>query len=301
MTAISTRRRDAVAHSQNKPPPPGAGTVIRIVLLVIAALVFLYPLGWMFLNSMRRGADIVTDPLGIGWSTLSLDHYRNVLDSVPLLTGFLNTGIVVLVKGTITMVFCPLVGFGFAKYQFRGKRLLFGFVLSTLMLPTVVMIIPLLMQMSQLGWVNTFQALILPGSIDAFSVFWMRQVISDIPDEILDAGRIDGCTEIGLYTRVVVPMIRPGLAALGVLTFIGIYNDFVWPVVVTNDEQHETLQVMLSTLAQSISTSQLTVGFESVWGQTLAASTIASLPVLLFFIVLQRHFINGLLASSGAQ
>lgn len=152
-----------------------------------------------------------------------------------------------------------------------------------------------------MGWVNTFQALILPGAIDAFSVFWMRQVISEVPDEVIDAAWMDGCLELKVYLRIVVPMIRPGLAALGVLTFINIYNDFVWPVVVTNDDQHETLQVMLSSLSQSISATQISVGFDSARGQTLAASTIASVPVLLFFIVMQKHFINGLLGSSGAQ
>jgi ABC-type glycerol-3-phosphate transport system permease component len=127
---------------------------------------------------------------------------------------------------------------------------------------------------------------------------WMRQVIENVPDDLLDAARIDGCSELGIFTRIIVPVIRPGLAALAVLTFINVYNDFVWPVVVTNDDRHQTLQVMLSTLAQNISSGQLGTDYGNVWGQTLAASTLASLPVLIFFIVLQRHFVNGLMAGS---
>lgn len=119
-----------------------------------------------------------------------------------------------------------------------------------------------------------------------------------MPDDLLDAARIDGCSELGIFTRIIVPVIRPGLAALAVLTFINVYNDFVWPVVVTNDDRHQTLQVMLSTLAQNISSGQLGTDYGNVWGQTLAASTLASLPVLIFFIVLQRHFVNGLMAGS---
>jgi ABC-type glycerol-3-phosphate transport system permease component len=119
-----------------------------------------------------------------------------------------------------------------------------------------------------------------------------------VPDDLLDAARIDGCSELGIFTRIIVPVIRPGLAALAVLTFINVYNDFVWPVVVTNDDRHQTLQVMLSTLAQNISSGQLGTDYGNVWGQTLAASTLASLPVLIFFIVLQRHFVNGLMAGS---
>lgn len=273
----------------------GAG---RYAFLTVAGLVFLYPLVWMVLNSLRPGGDIVTDPLGFDASTASLRGYASMLDTIPIGLGFLNTGIVLVGKGVITMVFCPLAGYGFAKYSFPGKRVLFTVLLVTLMLPTLALIIPLLLEMGTLGWVNTYQALILPGSIDAFSVFWMRQIIEAVPDDLLDAARIDGCSELGIFARVVVPVIRPGLAALAVLTFINTYNDFVWPVVVTNDDRHQTLQVMLSTLATNIASGQLGADFGSVWGQTLAASTIASLPVLVFFVVLQRHFVNGLMAGS---
>jgi multiple sugar transport system permease protein len=252
----------------------------------------------MILNSLRPGADIVRDPLGFDPATASFGAYRSMIDTIPIGLGFLNTAIVLVGRGAITMVFCPLAGYGFAKYSFRGKRVLFAVLLVTLMMPTLALIIPLLLEMGTLGWVNTYQALILPGSIEAFSVFWMRQVIENVPDDLLDAARIDGCSELGIFTRIIVPVIRPGLAALAVLTFINVYNDFVWPVVVTNDDRHQTLQVMLSTLAQNISSGQLGTDYGNVWGQTLAASTLASLPVLIFFIVLQRHFVNGLMAGS---
>lgn len=279
--------------------PLRGGDIARYVILTIAGLIFLYPLLWMMYNSTRSAGQIMTDPLGISVHHLSLSSYRSMFNVVPLATGFLNTGIVVVIKGLITMVFCPLAGYGFAKYTFPGKNLLFGVLLATFMLPTLVLIVPLLLEMSTLGWVNTYQALILPGSIDAFSIFWMRQVIEAVPDELLDAARIDGCGEFGIFVRIVAPVIRPGLAALAVLTFVNIYNDFVWPVIITNDVRHQTLQVMLSTLAQSISSSQLGANFGNIWGQTLAASTIASLPVLIVFIILQRHFVSGLLSGSA--
>jgi multiple sugar transport system permease protein len=166
------------------------------------------------------------------------------------------------------------------------------------MLPTLVLIIPLLLQMSQLGWVNTYQALILPGSIDAFAIFWMRQTIASVPDELLDAGRVDGAGEFGLFWRIVMPVIRPGLAALAVLTTMNIYNDFVWPVIVASDERMQTLQVVLSTLAQNISGNRIGADFATVWGELLAASSLAMVPLLVIFLALQRHFINGILAGS---
>lgn len=272
---------------------------MRYILLTSAALLFLYPLWWAISSSLKPAVQIVQNPLGFNPANITLSNYVGMLHDVPIGTGFLNTAVVVIGKGLITMLLCPLAAFGFAKYRFPGRNVLFGFVLLTLMLPVLVLIVPLLLEMSKLGWVNTYQALILPGSVDAFSIFWMRQVITAVPDELLDAARVDGASELQVYSRVVVPVIRPGLAALGVLTFMNIYNDFVWPVVITNDTNRQTLQVVLSTLAANVSGNKgIGMDFTTVWGQLLAASSLAMLPVLIVFVVAQRHFINGLLAGS---
>ncbi|GAA4915078.1 ABC-type glycerol-3-phosphate transport system permease component [Nonomuraea thailandensis] len=276
--------------SQNR---PGIG---QYVLLALLAIVFLSPIWWAVSSSLKPAAEIIASPLSIG--ELTLDNYRAMFADVPIGTGFLNTAIVLLVKGGMTMVFCPLAGYAFAKYDFPFKNLLFGVVLLTLMLPTLVLIIPLLLEMSALRWVNTYQALILPGSVDAFSIFWMRQTIAAIPNELIDAGRVDGAGEFGIFYKVVLPVIRPGLAALAVLTTMNIYNDFVWPVVAVNDTAHQTLQVVLSTLAQNVTGNRIGADFATVWGELLAAGSIAMLPLLVIFVLLQRHFINGILAGS---
>lgn len=274
------------------------GAAGRYGLLTVAGVISLAPLLWMVASAFKPGAAIISSPFSFDPGQLTLANFRSMLDTIPIGLGFRNTAIVIAVKGALTMVFCPMAGFAFAKYDFPGKRLLFATVLTTLMLPTLVLLIPLLLEMSQLGWVSTFPALILPGAIDAFGVFWMRQVIMAIPDELLDAARVDGAGELRIFASIVLPVIRPGLAALGVLTFINIYNDFVWPVVAVNDEQHQTLQVMLSALAQNIRSGQLGADWTSVWGQLLAASTVAAVPVLIVFIVLQRHLIKGVMAGS---
>lgn len=286
----STRYRGQVQHR--------LGVVGRYTLLVAMAVLSLAPLVWMLLSAFKPGAEIITDPFRFRVTTMTLDNFRTMLETVPLELGFRNTAIVVLAKGMLTMVFCPLAGFAFAKYEFPGKRLLFGTVLITLMLPTLVLLVPLLLEMSELGWVNSFPALILPGAVDAFGVFWMRQIVAAIPNELLDAGRVDGCGDLRLFYNVVLPVIRPGLAALAVLTFINIYNDFVWPVVVATDPEYQTLQVMLSTLSQRITTNQLGADWASVWGQLLAASTVAAIPVFVIFVLLQRHLIKGVMAGS---
>lgn len=267
-------------------------------LLMILLVAFLFPVGWALLSAFKPADDIIRSPLTFDFGTFTLDNYTAMFQDVPIGQGFLNTAVVLLFKGAATMFLAPLAAFAFAKYQWIGKNLVFGAVLITLMLPTIVLIIPLLLEMKELGWVNTYQALILPGAVDAFAIFWMRQVISAVPDELLDAARVDGCGEFAIFWRVVVPVIRPGLAGLGVLTVMNIYNDFVWPVVAASSERMATLQVVLSTLAQNITGNRIGADYATVTGELLAASSVALVPLLVLFILLQRHFINGILAGS---
>jgi multiple sugar transport system permease protein len=268
------------------------------LFLLVLTVAFLAPVAWAILSAFKPAGDIIRDPLGFDPTTFTLDNFRGMFQDVPIASGFLNTGVVLVVKGAITLFCAPLAAYAFAKYDFRGKNVIFGTVLLTLMLPTIVLIIPLLLEMKELGWVNTYQALILPGSVDAFAIFWMRQVIAAVPDELLDAARVDGCGEFGIFWRIVVPVIRPGLAGLAVLTIMNIYNDFVWPVVVASSSKMATLQVVLSTLAQNISGNKVGADYATVTGELLAASSVALIPLLILFIVLQKHFINGILAGS---
>lgn len=306
---MTTTSRPTSADSPTAAPAPAtSGPVVREphsrimlgrnIFLLVLTIGFLFPVVWALLSAFKPAADIIRDPLGFNPGTFDLQNFSGMLRDVPIGTGFLNTGIVLLVKGGVTMFFAPLAGYAFAKYRFRGEGLIFGAVMLTLMLPTIVLIIPLLLEMKQLGWINTYQALILPGSVDAFAIFWMRQVISSVPDELLDASRVDGCGEFGIFWRVVMPIIRPGLAGLAVLTIMNIYNDFVWPVVAASSSKMATLQVVLSTLAQNISGNKVGADYATVTGELLAASSLALIPLLILFIALQKQFIAGILAGS---
>lgn len=267
--------------------------------MVVLTLLFLSPVVWAVVSSFKPAIDIIRDPIGFDPTTFNFDNFTAMFGDVPLATGFLNTGIVLVLKGSMILFLAPLAGYAFAKYEFPLKNLLFGTVLVTLTLPIVVLIIPLLLEMKEFNWINTFQALVLPDSFNlAFAIFWMRQVISSVPDELLDAARVDGAGEFGIFWRIVLPVIRPGLAGLAVLTVMNIYNDFVWPVVVTTTDSMQTLQVMLSTLAQNISGNTVGTDYATITGELLAASSIALIPLLVIFIVLQKHFINGILAGS---
>jgi multiple sugar transport system permease protein len=267
------------------------------VLLFFLCFLMLFPLIWMFLSSFKPGSELLSQPLSFDFSSMTLSNYTTLLAYVPLGQGFLNTLIVLLGQGALTLFFCPLAGFAFAKLRFRGRGLLYTIMLSTLMLPPIVLIIPLLLEMGALNWPDTYQALIFPGAVGAFGIFWMRQQIAEVPDELLDAGRIDGCSSFGLFWWVVIPVIRPALAALAILTFLGIYNDFVWPVIITGPNT-QTLQVMLSSLYTQINNAQPGLTGSSAWGEVLAASSLATLPILVLFLALQRQFVRGILSGS---
>ena len=285
MTTASARR--------TRPP------IVSQAFLVLLTLLFLSPVIWAVVSSFKPAIEIIRDPLGFDPTALTLDNFTGMFDHVPLASGFMNTAIVLVLKGGMILFLAPLAGYAFAKYEFPLKNLLFGTVLVTLTLPIVVLIIPLLLEMKEFGWINTYQALVLPDSFGlAFSIFWMRQVIASVPDELLDAARVDGCSEFGIFWRIVLPVIRPGLAGLAVLTVMNIYNDFIWPVVVTTSDTMQTLQVVLSTLAQNITGQAIGADYATVTGELLAAASIALVPLLLIFIALQKHFINGILAGS---
>ena len=296
--AVLTPSAEPAAGTARAPRGRALPSVGSHVFLLLLALAFLAPVLWAVLSAFKPAREIIGSPLSLDPAHLTLSNFTGMLADVPIGRGFANTLVVLAVKGSLTLFFAPLAAYGFAKYAFPLKNLLFGTVLITLMLPTIVLIIPLLLEMKQLGWVNTYQALILPGAVDAFAIFWMRQVIAVVPDELLDAARVDGCGEFGIFWRIVVPVIRPSIAGLAVLTVMNIYNDFVWPVVVASSQRMATLQVVLSTLAQNITGNRIGADYATVTGELLAASSVALIPLLIVFIVLQRHFINGIIAGS---
>ncbi len=274
------------------------GNLFMYLFLVALSVFFLFPLAWMILSSFKPPADISAAPLAFNLATFSLDNYAAMLRNVPMVNGFKNTLIVIFFKGGLTLLFAPLAAFAFAKMRFRGRTLLFNLVLATLMVPPIVMLIPLLLQVASLGWIDTFPALVFPGAIGAFYIFMMRQQFADVPDELLDAGRVDGCTTFQLYYKIVLPMMRPALAALAILVFLDIYNDFLWPALATNSLDMQTLQVMLSYLYTQINNASVGTTAANAWGQVMAASALATVPLLIVFIILQRHFIRGIMAGA---
>jgi ABC-type glycerol-3-phosphate transport system permease component len=268
-------------------------------LLTALALAILTPLVWTVISSFRPAGEIFSHNLPLSAADFTLQNYRGLYEPVvreegteqrlfpPIPFGrfFLNSLFVSTSFTLLSLFFSSLGGFGFGKYQFRGKRGLFLVLMGSMMIPFHVGLIPLYSLMASIGWINSFEALIVPGSANAFSIFLMRQYVSTVPDSLIDSARIDGCSEFGIYWRVVLPLLKPALGALTILLFVWSWNDFLWPSMVLLDEQHFTLPVGLNSL---IST------YEEEYGVLLAGTSLAVVPIVLLFLWMQREFVAGI-------
>jgi multiple sugar transport system permease protein len=215
----------------------------------------------------------------------TLDNFAQVLTRTRFPRWFANSLVVALITTASVAFFDSLVGYTLAKLRFRGRGLIFVVILATLMIPTEMLIIPWYIMSSANGWINTYWGIMFPGLISAFGIFLIRQFMSGVPDELLDAGRIDGVGEFGLYWRIALPQIKPAMAALCIFTFLGNWNAFLWPMIVIQSANMRTLPVGIALFSGEAG---------SAWNLIMASSALAVLPVLAVFAVLQRQIIEGI-------
>ncbi len=263
-------------------------SVIRYIILIPAGLIFLFPFLWAVVTSLKVSAEILIMPIQWLPKVAQWSNYIKIFTAVPFARSFANS---LLVSGSITacvILFGSLAGFALAKYQFRGRNFFFAFVLTTMTVPTFIFLMPHYLMIHALGWVSTYWALIIPGCVTAFGIFFMRQfIISTVPDELIDAARIDGCSEFQLFLLIVMPLCRPAFLVLGVVTFISNWNDFLWPLIVTQKKDMYTLQVLLGTLQESYSSTKYLP-------LLMAGTTIAIIPGIILFILAQRQIVEGI-------
>lgn len=269
-----------------------AGTIRRSPLLVYlvlsgGALISIFPLYWMFVVASNDTSVMNQIPPRLIPGQNFLEHARIVFERVPFLRAMLNSFIVASSITVSVVFFSTLAGFAFAKLRFRGRGLLFAIIVGTMMVPVQLGVIPQYMIMARLGWINELQAVIVPGMVTAFGVFWMRQYISaSIPNELLDAGRVDGCSTFGLFRYIVIPAVRPAASVLGLFTFMAAWNEFFWPLVVLRDPSRFTVQIALR---------QLNDAYVQDYGMVMAGTVMATLPVIILFAILGRQIIGGLM------
>ncbi len=226
--------------------------------------------------------------LSIVWYKLT-SNYRNLWNAVPYNRYFINSVFIATASTLLTLFFCSLAGYGFAKYQFRGKTVLFSILLASMMVPFQVLLVPLFGLMYDIGWLNSYKAIIIPFAVGAFGVFLMRQFIVTIPSELLDAARIDGCSEFGIYYRIVLPIIKPALGALTIYSFLSSWNGYLWPLIILRDEAKYTLPIGLANL----------VGiYRQEYGMLMAGTLLSLLPIVILFLAMQREFVQGITLGS---
>ena len=216
-------------------------------------------------------------------------NYRNLWKTVPFNRYFINSVFIATASTLLTLFFCSLGGYAFAKYRFRGQKILFGILLASMMVPFQVLLVPLFGLMYDIGWLNSYKAIIIPFSVGAFGVFLMRQFIVTIPTELLDAARIDGCSEFGIYYRIVLPIIKPALGALTIYSFLGSWNGYLWPLIILRDESKYTLPIGLANL----------VGiYRQDYGMLMAGTLLSLMPIVILFLAMQREFVQGITLGS---
>ena len=260
-------------------------TIFYLVLGVTVAL-SVFPFYWMFVIGSNTTASVNSFPPTLAPGSLFIDNLARAIDRAPFYQSLINSALIASAITASVLVLASLAGFAFAKLRFPGSGPLFIFVLLTMMVPVQLGVIPLYMLMSRMGLVDTLLAVIIPGMINAFGVFWMRQYISGaIPVEILDAARIDGCGNFAIYWRIVTPTIQPAFATLGILTFMQSWNDFFWPLIVLQSRDKLTIQLALRTLNDA---------YYQDHSMVLAATFVATLPLLVAFLLFSRRFIAGL-------
>ncbi|MFJ5727090.1 carbohydrate ABC transporter permease [Streptomyces paradoxus] len=260
------------------------------LVLGLAVLISVFPFVWTIVMATNTTRDIYKSPPKLTFGSHLLENVRHVLDTIDFFGSMLNTVIVASVTTVLVLFVDSLAAFAFAKFDFPGRKVLFALLVGFMMLPLQLAVLPQFILMSDIGWVGTLKALIPPALANAFGIFWLRQYVENgVPDELLDAARIDGAGFFRQYWNIVLPMIRPALSFLAIYAFVGAWNDYIWPLVVLTDPSHLTLQVTLA---------QLHVGHTTDYSMVMAGVLMASVPLVVVFTIFARGFIAG--ATEGA-
>ncbi|HHT91556.1 MAG TPA: carbohydrate ABC transporter permease, partial [Firmicutes bacterium] len=254
------------------------------IVLALGAVAMLLPFVWMLSTSFKPPDEVITWPPKFIPKNPTTANYVEAFTAVPLMRFFLNSLLVSTISTGSILLTSSLAGFIFAKYRFPGRSLIFMIILATSMVPFQSYMIPFYLMVSELGWISTYQGLALPLLVMAFGIFFMRQNIVSIPDELMDAARIDGCSEFRIYWQIILPLCKSALAALSIFAFKNAWGDFIWPLLITNDVYLYTMELGLGMFQHR---------FTVDYGSITAASVISIVPIITVFVIFRRHIIEG--------
>jgi len=254
-------------------------------VVLLGVLLTAIPFIYMITASFRDQGELYSLPVTIMPREWHGHNYIKLFDDTDFVIWYGNTIFTAGIRTIIGVYFAALAGAAFAKYNFRFKRLCFFLVLATLTLPFHALLIPLFLMMRDFGWIDTYLAIIMPGIVGAFNIFLMRQYIEAVPDELMDAARIDGASEFGIFHRIILPLVRPALGVVAILIFVNTWNDFLWPLIVLHDDKKYLLSIGIATMDGP---------YDVEVGAIMAASFLSTLPILIIFVLMQRQIIAGL-------
>ena len=258
--------------------------------LILGAVIMIFPFAWMILTSSKTVPESMQIPPTIFPNRIMLDNFKDAIASLPFGNLYWNTILMVFFRVVCAVLFSSMAGYAFAKLKFRGKSLLFGIVLIQMSLPSQIFIIPQYQMVAKMGMANTIFALVFPGLVSAFGVFFLRQTYMSIPDEIGEAAYLDGCNQWQTFYKVMFPLTGTSVAALTIFTAVFAYGDLMWPLVVNSDLKMMTLSSGLSTLR-----GQFTTNFPVL----MAGSLLAMLPMVVLYLIFQRQFVEGIAGTGG--
>ena len=265
-------------------------TIITYAALIIGALIMIFPFVWMILTSLKTVPESMKVPPTIFPQEVVTSNFGDAMKSLPFLKLYLNTGLMIFFRVICAVAFSSMAGYAFAMLEFRGKKLLFGIVLVQMSLPSQIFIIPQYQMVAKMGLANTIFALVFPGIVSAFGVFFLRQTYMGIPKEIGEAAYLDGCNQWQTFYKVMFPLTGTSVAALTIFTAVFAYSDLMWPLVVNSDLNMMTLSSGLATLR-----GQFTTNFPVL----MAGSLLAMLPMVILYLIFQRQFIEGIASTGG--
>jgi ABC-type glycerol-3-phosphate transport system permease component len=261
------------------------GAAVIYALLALATVITLIPVVWMVSTSFKTPEHVFTYPIEWLPDGLHWENYVTALTARPFGLYLLNSVIQSTVSMVISVVLCSAAGYSFAHFHYWGQNVMFVIVLSTLMIPFEVISVPLYLQIHLWGWDNTYQGLILPTALTAIGIFIMRQYLLGIPGDFIESARIDGGSEIQILVRVIWPLSTPALSAVAIFTFVYVWNSYLWPLLVVNQDSLRTLPLGMALFAN-----ELTVSYNRI----MAVAVFGALPLILLFLVLQRNFVRGM-------
>lgn len=263
--------------------------IFTYAFLGIVVFMSLFPFYLMFVSSTLSNNEILSESPRMIFGTNLMQNIQNLNERINIVKVLFNSIFITLTYTALSLILHSMAGYALAKFDFKGKTIIFGAILATLMIPFQVLLIPLFKMMNGIGWQNTYQAVIIPSLANAFGIFLMRQNMLSFPNSLIEAARIDGCGEFSIFFKIVLPTLKPAIGALGIYNFMAQWGNFMWPLIILSTKDKYTLPVALAALE----------GLQRKdYGMIMLGSTIATIPIMIIFLIFQRQFVSGMLGGS---